>query len=152
VPEGGVIDVDVKLSGDLISGLDTWAKKIQDEVVLSGVAAMARVIYDEVKLNTSGARGTGAPGAPPKKGPTGNLHDAIYRVYVPERSRGGEQVYKVSVNKSKAPHWHLIEYGTVRAAAHPYIRPAWGKIGAAIEAGKRRMSERMAGQGGAPGV
>lgn len=146
-----MIDVEVKLSGDVTAGLDAWAKKIEGEIVLSGVAAMALVIYDEVKLNTSGARGTGAPGAPPKKGPTGNLNNAIYRVYVPERSRDGQQVYKVSVNKSKAPHWHLIEYGTVRAPAHPYIRPAWGRIGAAIEAGKKRIAERMLEQGGSGG-
>ena len=131
-----MIDVELKLSGDVLPGLDKWAKKIEDQVVLSGVAAMALVIYDEVKLNTSGARGS------PKRA-TGTLHDAVYRVYVPERSRSGQQVYKVSVNKRKAPHWYLIEYGTVRSPAYPYIRPAWGRIGQAIEAGKARMAERM---------
>jgi phage protein, HK97 gp10 family len=125
-----VVEIKTNLSGDIIAGLDALEANIKGEVLLSGVAAMARVIYDEVKLNTS----------PPRMGrKTGNLHDAVYRVYAKERGSDDTKVYRVSVNHKKAPHWHLLEFGTSRAPAHPYIRPAFDKIQQAIEAGNERM-------------
>lgn len=137
-----MIDIGVNLSGDIMSGLDNFEKAIKEQVILSGVAAMGKVIYDEVKLNTSGARKTGRPLDPPGV-KTGTLDRAIYRVYSPEASSDGRKVYKVSVNKSKAPHWYLVEFGSSRAPAHPYIRPAAAKIPEAIKAGQLRMTERM---------
>lgn len=139
-----MIEVGYNLTGDLLGALDGFEKAIQEKVVLSGVAAMARVIYDEVKINTSGARAhAGRPGDPPDS-ITGTLDKAIYRAYAMERSAGEVKIYKVSVNKSKAPHWHLVEYGHSRAPAHPYIRPAASKMPAAIAAGKERMRDRLA--------
>lgn len=137
-----MIDIGVNLSGDIMSGLDNFEKAIKEQVILSGVAAMGKVIYDEVKLNTSGARKTGRPLDPPGV-KTGTLDRAIYRVYSPESSSDGRKVYKVSVNKRKAPHWYLVEFGSSRAPAHPYIRPAAAKIPEAIKAGQLRMTERM---------
>lgn len=138
-----MIDLSVNLTGDMISGLDKFESDIKGKAILSGVAAMGQVIYDEVKLNTSGMRKTGKPLDPPGL-KTGTLDRAIYRVYSPERSSDGVKVYKVSVNKSKAPHWFLIEFGTSRAPAHPYIRPAASKMPEAIAAGMARMAVRMA--------
>jgi len=140
-----VIEVETKLSGSLLEGLDKYEKRIQDEVTLSGAAAMARVIYDEVKLNASGARGTGTPGGPPRRG-DGTLGGAIYRVYAKDLSTPTMKVYRVSVNKSTARHWALIEYGTSRAPAYPYLRPAFSRIGDAIASGQRRMAEVLAGK------
>lgn len=137
-----MIDVDVRLSGDVFAALDRLETKLKEEVLLSGVAAMGRVIYGEVKLNTSGSRATGRPMDPPGV-KTGTLDAAIYRVYSPERSKDGTKVYKVSVNKSKAPHWFLVEYGSSRAPAHPYIRPAAGKLPQAIEAGKAQIALKL---------
>jgi HK97 gp10 family phage protein len=51
--------------------------------------------------------------------------------------------YRVSWNKKKAPHGHLIEFGTSRTPAYPFIRPAFDHIGRAIKAGQERMSERL---------
>lgn len=133
-----MVEIDVKLSGDLTAGLDKFEAKIQGAVLLSGAAAMARVMYDEVKLNTS----------PPRLGRvTGNLHDAVYRAYSPERSTDAQQIYHVSVNKRKAPHWHLLEYGTSRMRAHPYLRPALSRLPSAVNAGMARMAERLAEEG-----
>lgn len=116
-------------------GLERYTKKISGRVMLSGVAAMALVIYNEVKLNTS----------PPRMGKkTGALHDAVYRAFSPERSTEDTKYYHVSVNKRKAPHWHLIEYGTSRAIAHPYLRPAFDRMGQAVKKGKERVKELMA--------
>lgn len=136
-----MVEIDVKLSGDLTEGLDKFAQKIQDSIALSGAAAMARVIYDEVKLNTS----------PPRLGRvTGKLHDAVYRAYSPESSGDGQQIYHVSVNKKEAPHWFLLEYGTSRMRAHPYLRPALSRLKDAATAGMTRMQQRMAAEGAGP--
>jgi HK97 gp10 family phage protein len=133
-----VVEIETKLSGDLTAGLDKFAQKVQDSIALSGVAAMARVVYDEVLLNTS----------PPRMGmKTGNLHGAVYRAYSPERSGDGQQIYHVSVNKRKAPHWYLLEYGTSRMRAHPYLRPALSRLPSAVKAGMARMAQRMAEEG-----
>lgn len=131
-----MIDLSVNVQlGNLEGALDKFEARLKESVVISGVAAAAKVIYDEVKLNTS----------PPRMGrKTGKLHDAVYRVYSPERSDENTKVYKVSVNKTKAPHWFLLEYGTSRAPAHPYIRPAADHMGEAVRAGLERMRERIA--------
>jgi HK97 gp10 family phage protein len=101
-------------------------------VLFSGVAAMAKVTYDEVRLNTE------------KNKKTGLLQSAIYRVYSPEKSTDDQKTYRVSWNKKKAPHGHLIEFGTSRAPAFPFVRPAFDHIQAAIDAGRARMAQRLA--------
>ena len=55
------------------------------------------VFYDEMKIR-----------APVE---TGGLRDSIYRAHVAEKSSGSRQVYQVGPNVSKAPHWHLLEFG-----------------------------------------
>ena len=57
---------------------------------------------------------------------SGRLRSAIYRAYSENNSKTGEKAtYHISWNARKAPHGHLIEFGTVRAAARPFIRPAY---------------------------
>jgi len=155
--------LDIKLTGDLTSGLDALEKRVKEEVLVSGVAAMARVIYDEVKVNV------GRVGVK-----TGRLSGAVYRYYSPKRSTEYVKTYFVGANHRKAPHWHLIEYGhwqthqVVQLASgawvtlkdrplaqpkwippKPFIRPAADHLGRAIEAGKARMAVVMAkGSGG----
>lgn len=127
--------VESKLNGDFEIDLTKFEKSITDKVLFSGAATMGRVIYDEVKLNAS----------PPRLGrKTGNLQDAIYWVYSPERSTDTKKTYRISWNKSKAPHGHLIEFGTSRAPAHPFLRPAFSRIDEAIKLGKERMAKRLA--------
>jgi HK97 gp10 family phage protein len=123
--------IDVKLAGDLEGSLDRFEKAVQEKVLFSGVAAMAQVVYDEAKGNAE------------RNKKSGLLHSAIYRVYSPEKSGDAVKTYRVSWNKKKAPHGHLIEFGTSRAPAYPFIRPAFDHIGRAIKAGQERMSERL---------
>lgn len=124
-----MIGIDSKLSGDMISGLDKLAEKVQERVLFSGVAAMAQVVYDAALQNV------------PVK--SGKLKAAIYRVYSPEKSTGQSKTYRVSWNKKKAPHGHLIEFGTSRSAAIPFIRPAFDRIDEAIREGKASMAAEM---------
>jgi HK97 gp10 family phage protein len=53
------------------------------------------------------------------------------------------KTYRISWNKRTAPHGHLLEYGTSRAPAKPFIRPAYDRIGEAIAAGKDAMRRRL---------
>jgi hypothetical protein len=130
-----VIELDFKLSGDMESGLDALEAKVEESVLLSGAAAMARVMYDELKIQTS----------PPKLGRvTGNLNEAVYRFYAKDKSSETEKIYHVSVNRSKAPHFHLIEFGTSKMTARAPVRHTFDRVGEAIEAGKKRMAERLA--------
>lgn len=124
-----MIGIESKLTGDLTDALDKYAKAVQEKVVFSGVAKMASVIYDEVLTNV------------PVK--SGLLKSAIYRAFSPEKSDELRKTYRVSWNRKKAPHGHLIEFGTSRAPAHPFVRPAFDHINDAIEQGKARMAERL---------
>jgi len=55
---------------------------------------------------------------------TGLLRSAIFASQgKPEKWPKGPSVI-VGVNAKKAPHGHLIEFGTARAPAHPFLRPA----------------------------
>lgn len=137
-----MIEINTALTGDITSGLDKFDKQIRGEFLVSAAAAMARPIYDEVKLNTSGLR-KGGPGDPPGK-VTGTLDSAVYRTFSQDRSSDEVKAYHVGVNKGKAPHWHLIEYGSSRAPAHPYLRPAFdAKVREAGKAGLERLKERV---------
>ena len=124
-----MIGIESKLTGDVSHGLDKLAEKVQEKVLFSGVAAMAKVIYEAV-----------LPNVPVK---SGLLKSAIYRVYSPERSTGQRKTYRVSWNKKKAPHGHLVEFGTSRAPARPFLRPAFDRINEAIQQGKEAMAEKM---------
>lgn len=124
-----MLQIESKLTGDIESGLDAFSANVSEKVLFSGVAAMAKVMYDEVLLNV------------PVK--TGLLKSAIYRVYSPEKSTETSKLYRISWNKKKAPHGHLIESGSSRAPAHPFIRPAFDKIESAIEEGKTQMAKSL---------
>ena len=70
-----------------------------------GLLEAAEVIRDEAKAN--------AP-----EGKTGNLRRSI-------RARRGTRRYKPSVLvMATAPHAHLVELGTVKSAARPFMEPA----------------------------
>lgn len=134
------MDIEQRYSSNIEAGLTKLEERIKEKTLLSAVAAMGRVIYDEVKLNT----------LPPRMGrKTGKLHEAIYRVYADDLSDLDTKVYRVSWNKKKAPHGHLLENGTSRMPAKPFIRPAADHLPEAVRAGTERVKELLA-QGGSP--
>lgn len=115
--------------------------------------AGAQVFYNQVVVNVPvSAGGHWFYGAASKKAPPGQkkahayyfepatLLDAIYQVFVPERSGDGFAHYVVSWNHLKAPYGHMVEFGTSRAPAHPFIRPARGQ---ADERAKAAMLDRL---------
>lgn len=128
-----MVEIGANLSGDITAGLDKLEAKIRGEVLLSGVAAMANVVYQEVLLNAG------------RHVKTGTLRDAVYRAYSPEKSDDVQQVYHVGVNRRKAPHFHFLEFGTSRQPATPIVRPALDHMGQAATAGTQRIKERLEG-------
>jgi len=98
----------VGLQGDLIAQLDQFERKIKEKMLISAVAAGAKVMYDEVKLNVPVD--------------TGKLRDSIYRFYDKSQSGRAVATYIVGPNKRKSPHWFVVEYGHWR-----YNRSADGR-------------------------
>src|SRR5205085_5719958 len=80
-----------------------------------------------------------------RKGKTiqpGALKASIYQVFSKDNSGSGHATYHVSWNAKKAPHGHLVEFGTSRAPAHPFLRPAYdAKVTAALEAANKAWVE-----------
>lgn len=126
-----MIKTELRFNGDLNAALSRFAVAVQEKVVIAGTAAAARVLYDEARQQAE------------KTKKTGMLQSSIYLVYSKEKSSATRKTYRISWNKRKAPHGHLIEFGTARAPAHPFLRPAFDRVAEAIEKGKERMAERM---------
>ena len=135
--------------GVLSKKLDEMARNVQEQVLFSGVAAMARVVYDEARANapTSKAEHYFYGSSYKKTGQRykfvpGTLKASIYRVYSEGRSNPDRKTYQVSWNHTKAPYGYMVEFGTSRAPAHPFMRPAADKLPEAVRAGRARMKER----------
>ena len=127
--------------GDIFARLDAYADTVKGEVIISGTAAMAKVIYDEVKLRAPVA--AKAHKIKDRVVQPGALRDAVYRVYAKEISTNTRKSYEIGWNRRKAPHGHLLEFGTVKMAARPFLRPSMAMAETAIEAGKQRMLEKL---------
>lgn len=145
-----------RVTSSIADALAELRVHVREKVLRSACHAGAVVLYDELK--------TRAPSR------TGGLKAAVYRWHDDKKSRGGErQVYYVGVNKAKAPHWALVEYGHMRinvvfrgadgelvvtkkrlpapvwVPPNPYLRPTWdAKASEAIEAMKARAAQRIA--------
>lgn len=55
----------------------------------------------------------------------GALRNAIYQVYSKDNSGKLRATYHIAWNHQKVPYGFMVEFGTSRAPAHPFIRPAY---------------------------
>lgn len=144
-----MIKTETKLTGDLDKALEQFAKAAQERIVRPGIQAAAQVFYEEAKRR---APVSDAPhmfhGTNQIYGPysPGNLRDAIYQVFSKDRSQPGAPVYHVSWNQSKVPYGFMVEFGTSKQPAHPFIRPAFEAMkfsaaGAGLAAMQQKMKE-----------
>lgn len=124
------------------AALDGMAQGSQ-EALRPAAQAGAQVLYDEVLVRVPVAKRERklksgriiAPGA---------LRAAIYQVYSKDRSTKDRAVYHVSWNAKKAPHGHLVERGTSRAPAHPFLRPSFdARAKDALQAARTEWINRM---------
>lgn len=144
-----IMEIESKLTGDLSAALDKFAADVREKILFAGVAAMAKVMYEEardkcpVSAEAHIFRGTSYKGSGTEYlFYPGDLKKSIYRVYSPEKSTADSKVYRISWNK-RIPYGDWVEFGNSRMAAQPFLRPAFGRVHDAIEAGKARMAQKI---------
>lgn len=142
----------INLAGldELRAKLRAYGEVVKDEVAIEGAAGMGRVIYEEARSNV---RDSSKPhyfyGSNSKKTGTkylynpGNLRNAIYRVFSPEKSSDTLKMYRVSWNHTKAPYGAMVEFGTSRAPAKPFMGPSLSHLDDAITAGNKQMAAKL---------
>lgn len=127
-------------TGGLDAFLDQFGDAVEDAVRPAAQAA-AQVLYQDVKRRVPVS--TGAHWFYGTHGKylfsAGTLRDSIYQVFSKDGSRQGKATYHVSWNYKKCPYGFMVEYGTSRAPAHPFIRPATAKFDDAVEAAKEKL-------------
>lgn len=115
----------------LQKNLVQFAKDIEEKAIRPAAYAASKVLYEEMQIRVP-------------VGNTGNLKAALYQYHNEKLSKDGVHIYSVGVNKRKAPHWHLLEYGTIRAPAYPFIAPTYdAKIVEAMRAARTRLAEKI---------
>lgn len=115
--------------------LDQLPKRVANKHMRAAVASGARVIRDEAKAKAPVYTGEVSQGHPPP----GTLKRSIVSKFIKEQSSNARQVYYVTVRKGKqyqkqgkkgtlsqdAFYSHMVEFGTVKMAAKPFMRPAF---------------------------
>lgn len=89
--------------------------------------AAAEVAYDRMKLIApQSEKAHMFYGTHKVYGPyePGNLARSIYQYYDKKNSTAARATYLVSWNNKLAPYGHMVELGTSRAPAHPFLVPA----------------------------
>lgn len=136
------VEVDLRGVDELLADLGDKA----DEAVRPAAQAGAQVLYDYAKRNAPISEkahmfhGTHAVYGPYKPG---TLRDSIYQVYSRDNSNQSRAQYHVSFNFKKAPYGFMVEYGTSKAPAKPFIRPAMSLAPAAHDAMENELLRRL---------
>ena len=132
----------VSVTGNIDAALDRFTSEIQSKVARAGAQEMAQVVYEAAKQNAPVGdtvrvkKGSGRVIRP------GALRDSIYQVFSLDNSNDNLKTYHVGWNRKKAPHGHLIEFGTSRMAARPFLYPAYEQNkGRLIEAANAKMAQ-----------
>ena len=71
----------------------------------------------------------------------GTLYNSIYQVYSRDNSSEKRAVFHIAWNHQKAPYGFMVEFGTSRAPAHPFLNPAWSRRGDVAVAVKAKLME-----------
>lgn len=109
--------------------------------------AGAQVFYNQVRANAPVSKrphmfhGTHAVYGPYSPG---HLRDSVYQAYSADNSAEDKATYHIAWNHQKAPYGFMVEFGTSKAPAHPFLRPAYtSRVNDAMEATKKRMLEEV---------
>ena len=135
--------IDIKLDMTAITAQLDKIKHAAEEAIRPAAQAGAQVYYNEVKQRAKrGGEVRHLKGG--RTRPAGLLASAIYQVYSKDSSGKEQATYHISWNKKKAPHGHLVEFGTSRAPKKPFLRPAFDSVhGAAESAVNAEMQKRL---------
>lgn len=121
-----------------LDNITTAAEKATRPAAQSG----AQVFYDEVKQRVP------MSAKPHKSGKKtynpGTLRRAVYQAFAERESGDGRAMYRVSWNKTHAFYGRLVEFGTSKMAAKPFLRPAYDAARArALQAVQERMAAEV---------
>jgi HK97 gp10 family phage protein len=156
--------IDIKLTGDMMEGLNRLAEAANEPVLRATCFAGALVFLEEAKRRVPVKTGTIKKNliikrltekaikgqsesyiVTVRKGKNGNEGDAYYAPWV-------EDGHKVVGKKGKGSTWKAhrkameTEYGTSKVGAKPFIRPAWDAVKQeAIDAMRAKMGEKIKG-------
>ncbi len=123
-----------------------------DDAIRPAAQAAAQVLYEQVKNNVrvySKGSGHWFYGTSFKKTgkkywfDAGTLKKSIYQVYSKDKSNDKRAVYHIAWNHQECPYGFMVEFGTSKAAAKPFLRPALAKMGDALEAAKAEFLMRV---------
>ena len=138
-----------KVSGDWAEGLDNFAAGLKSNVARAGAQAMAQEVYVEAKLTAPVLEGGHVFHGTHGKYffPAGTLRDSIYQVFSKDNSTEDRKTHHVAWNHQKAPYGFMVEFGTSRAPAHPFLYPAYERtksrlVSAAISAMSQALSNQ----------
>lgn len=128
-----------------IAGLKELADKLREigpdiaaKALRGGVFAAAKLVRDEAKATNPDD--------------TGRTDRAIYAKFVREESGPHQAVYKVGVRSGRrerrkdrdAWYWRLVEFGTAKMPAKPFMRPAFeSQKQKAVELIAERIARRI---------
>jgi HK97 gp10 family phage protein len=126
-----MLKVKSTVKGNMREALKKLEQDVGEKVLMSAASGMALVLYKYAEQYAA------------QHHKTGLLESAIRRRFVEQISTHKRKAYYVSWNPRVAPHGQLLEYGTSRAPAYPFIAPAFNHIQEAIDLGKKRMSNKL---------
>lgn len=124
----------------------TQIAKDAGEFVRPAAAAGASVLYSEAKERVPvSEKGHWFYGTHSKYYfDAGTLKNSIYYTFSKDNSQEGRATYHVAWNHQKAPYGFMVEYGTSRAPAHPFLRPAYDAVNnLALTVAKDKFAELM---------
>jgi len=125
---------------ELMRNLRQLPAKVQSKALRNAVSAGAEVIRAEAELRAP--RYTGKVGK--DHPPPGTLKKAVYKAAMPDESTADREVWQVNVRR-KAYYAHMVEFGTVKMPARPFMRPAWdAKAGEALAVMKTKLAQAIA--------
>ncbi len=129
--------ITVKFDSSKIAGRLKAKENALKQNTRKAVQAGAQVYYDDVRARVpvsaeahifqSKRRKDGTPGQKYLYYP-GDLKRAIYQKYVPEQSGESTARYHISWRKTgpkAVPYGYMVEHGTSRTPAKPFLRPAY---------------------------
>lgn len=129
--------------------VDDKVEKI-DAAIRPAAYAGSRILYSQVKRNTPSSSkshwfyGTSFRISGKKYlFEPGTLFNSIYQVFSRSNSTKGKAEYHIGWNHRKVPYGFMVEYGTKRAPAHPFLNPAWSRRDDALQAVEDEFFKRI---------
>lgn len=133
-------ELTVRIEGGDVFERDLAARELK--ILRSAEAAMVRMAEaaaDTMRASMRAAASPSPPGSPPGIH-TGNLLKGVYSANRPGTLK--------AVAGITAHHWHLLEFGTVKMAARPVIRPSGKAVALEGERIIKESSQRLIDGGG----